>query len=142
MNANVGRADLTEQRIDLIDHEVLVEVASEIASDSGRVRAIAARKRVGTLEIGNAAVASVGADRRVVAFETCALLFESVTSTGVEAPDPRTDSTSGRQRLTPPCRHAADSVRRAAAVPVSCSNMRTVRTGTRAALAGNVLLGL
>lgn len=59
--------------------QVLADVAAEIASASSGVRAIAVTHRVGTLEIGDAAlVAAVAADHRAAAFETCALLVETV----------------------------------------------------------------
>jgi molybdopterin synthase catalytic subunit len=59
--------------------QVLADVAAEIARDCHGVRAIAVSHRVGTLEIGDAAlVAAVAADHRGAAFETCALLVETV----------------------------------------------------------------
>jgi len=59
--------------------QTLAEVAAEIAANSRGVRAIAVSHRVGTLEIGDAAlVAAVAADHRGEAFETCALLVEQV----------------------------------------------------------------
>jgi molybdopterin synthase catalytic subunit len=59
--------------------QVLADVAAEIASGSKGVRAIAVSHRLGTLEIGDAAlVAAVAADHRGAAFETCALLVETV----------------------------------------------------------------
>jgi molybdopterin synthase catalytic subunit len=59
--------------------QVLAEVAAEIASGSSGVRAIAVSHRIGTLEIGDAAlVAAVAADHRAAAFATCALLVDTV----------------------------------------------------------------
>ena len=59
--------------------QTLAEVAEEIARDCQGVRAIAVSHRIGTLEIGDAAlVAAVAADHRGAAFETCALLVEAV----------------------------------------------------------------
>lgn len=119
MSAVVVRADLSEQLIELVEHEALVahqaagavvgfvgavrnhdggrivtrleysahptareilaEVAAEVARTSRGVRAIAVSHRVGTLEIGDAAlVAAVAADHRRAAFETCALLVDTV----------------------------------------------------------------
>ncbi|BDX30340.1 molybdenum cofactor biosynthesis protein MoaE [Mycobacterium antarcticum] len=119
MNATVVRAELSEQPIDLAEHESLVlhraagavvgfvgmvrdhdggqsvtrleysahptaqqtlaEVAAEIARDCEGVRAIAVSHRIGTLDIGDAAlVAAVAADHRKAAFDTCALLVDTV----------------------------------------------------------------
>ncbi|GLP73781.1 molybdenum cofactor biosynthesis protein MoaE [Mycobacterium antarcticum] len=119
MNATVVRAELSEQPIDLAEHEALVlhraagavvgfvgmvrdhdggqsvtrleysahptaqqtlaEVAAEIARDCEGVRAIAVSHRIGTLDIGDAAlVAAVAADHRKAAFDTCALLVDTV----------------------------------------------------------------
>jgi molybdopterin synthase catalytic subunit len=59
--------------------QVLAEVAAEIAESSRGVRAIAVSHRVGTLNIGDAAlVAAVAADHRGAAFQTCALLVDTV----------------------------------------------------------------
>lgn len=59
--------------------DVLAEVAAEIARNSHGVRAIAVSHRIGTLDIGDAAlVAAVAADHRKAAFETCALLVDTV----------------------------------------------------------------
>ena len=59
--------------------QVLAEVAEEIARESHGVRAIAVSHRVGTLNIGDAAiVAAVSADHRKAAFEACALLVDTV----------------------------------------------------------------
>ena len=119
MSATVLRAELSEDVIDLAEHEALVahraagavvgfvgqvrdhdggrtvtrleysahpsarqviaEVAAEVARDSAGVRAIAVSHRIGTLSIGDAAlVAVVAADHRRAAFETCALLVDTV----------------------------------------------------------------
>jgi molybdopterin synthase catalytic subunit len=60
-------------------HQVISEVAAEIAQSSKGVRAIAVSHRIGTLNIGDAAlVAAVAADHRAAAFETCALLVDTV----------------------------------------------------------------
>lgn len=118
-SAEVLRAALSEQAIDLTEHEALVahraagavvgfvgavrdhdggrsvtrleysahpsaqqtlaDVAAAVARDAVGVRAIAVSHRVGSLEIGDAAlVAAVAADHRAAAFETCALLVERV----------------------------------------------------------------
>jgi molybdopterin synthase catalytic subunit len=59
--------------------ETLREVAAEVAAASPGVRAIAVSHRIGTLQIGDAAlVAAVAADHRKAAFETCALLVDTV----------------------------------------------------------------
>ena len=59
--------------------QVLADVAAEIARDASGGRAIAVSHRIGTLEIGDAAlVAAVAADHRAAAFATCALLVETV----------------------------------------------------------------
>jgi molybdopterin synthase catalytic subunit len=59
--------------------QTLEEVAAEIARDAEGVRAIAVSHRVGTLQIGDAAlVAAVAADHRRAAFETCARLVDTV----------------------------------------------------------------
>jgi molybdopterin synthase catalytic subunit len=59
--------------------QILTEVAQEIASGCQGVRAIAVSHRIGTLHIGDAAlVAAVSADHRKAAFETCALLVDTV----------------------------------------------------------------
>ncbi len=119
MSAEVLRAGLSEEPIDLAEHEALVshqaagavvgfagvvrnhdggrsvtrleysahpsaaqtlaEVAAEIARDCEGVRAIAVSHRIGTLDIGQAAlVAAVAADHRKAAFDTCALLVDTV----------------------------------------------------------------
>lgn len=59
--------------------QTIAEVAEQLARDCQGVRAIAVSHRIGTLEIGDAAlVAAVAADHRGAAFETCALLVETV----------------------------------------------------------------
>jgi molybdopterin synthase catalytic subunit len=59
--------------------QTLADVAAEIARDSAGVRAIAVSHRIGILEIGDAAlVAAVAADHRKAAFDTCALLVDTV----------------------------------------------------------------
>jgi molybdopterin synthase catalytic subunit len=59
--------------------QTLAEVAAEIARDCEGVRAIAVSHRIGTLEVGQAAlVAAVAADHRKAAFDTCALLVDTV----------------------------------------------------------------
>ncbi len=59
--------------------QTLADVAAEIAADCAGVRAIAVSHRIGTLEIGDAAlVAAVAADHRQAAFETCARLVDGV----------------------------------------------------------------
>ena len=119
MTANVLRARVTEDPVELAEHEALVahaaagavvgfagvirdhdagrdvirleysahpsaentlaEIASEIAKDRAGVRAIAVSHRVGTLQIGDAAlVAAVAADHRRAAFDTCARLVDTV----------------------------------------------------------------
>jgi molybdopterin synthase catalytic subunit len=119
VSAQVLRVDLSENPIELAEHEALVahpaagavvgfagvvrdhdggrmvtrleysahpsaqrtlaEVAAEIAADCQGVRAIAVSHRIGTLQIGDAAlVAAVAADHRQAAFETCARLVDTV----------------------------------------------------------------
>jgi molybdopterin synthase catalytic subunit len=119
VSAEVLRAGLSEEPIDLAEHEALVshqaagavvgfagvvrnhdggrsvtrleysahpsaaqtlaEVAAEIARDCEGVRAIAVSHRIGTLDVGQAAlVAAVAADHRKAAFDTCALLVDTV----------------------------------------------------------------
>lgn len=57
----------------------LAEVAAEVAAASPGVRAIAVSHRIGTLQIGDAAlVAAVSADHRAAAFMACALLVDTV----------------------------------------------------------------
>lgn len=59
--------------------ETLQEVAAEVAAQADGVRAIAVSHRIGTLQIGDAAlVAAVAADHRGAAFETCAHLVDTV----------------------------------------------------------------
>ncbi|HJT95465.1 MAG TPA: molybdenum cofactor biosynthesis protein MoaE [Mycobacterium sp.] len=59
--------------------QTLAEVAAEIAADCHGVRAIAVSHRIGTLQIGDAAlVAAVAADHRGAAFETCERLVDAV----------------------------------------------------------------
>ena len=59
--------------------QTLAEVAAEIAANATGVRAIAVSHRIGTLDIGDAAlVAAVAADHRRAAFETCASLVDLV----------------------------------------------------------------
>ena len=59
--------------------QTLADVAAEIAADCRGVRAIAVSHRIGTLQIGDAAlVAAVAADHRAAAFETCARLVDTV----------------------------------------------------------------
>ena len=59
--------------------QTLADVAAEIAADCHGVRAIAVSHRIGTLQIGDAAlVAAVAADHRQAAFETCARLVDTV----------------------------------------------------------------
>ena len=59
--------------------QTLEEVVAEVAAASVGVRAVAVSHRVGTLQIGDAAlVAAVAADHRRAAFETCAELVDTV----------------------------------------------------------------
>jgi molybdopterin synthase catalytic subunit len=59
--------------------QTLADVAAEIAADCQGVRAIAVSHRVGTLQIGDAAlVAAVAADHRGAAFETCERLVDTI----------------------------------------------------------------
>jgi molybdopterin synthase catalytic subunit len=59
--------------------QTLADVVAEIAADCEGVRAIAVSHRIGVLEIGDAAlVAAVAADHRRAAFDTCALLVDTV----------------------------------------------------------------
>lgn len=59
--------------------DTLAEVLAEVARDARGVRALAASHRIGTLEVGDAAlVAAVAADHRAAAFETCAKLVDTV----------------------------------------------------------------
>lgn len=59
--------------------KVMADVLAEVAEQSRGVRAIAASHRVGVLQIGEAAlVAAVAADHRRAAFDTCALLVDTI----------------------------------------------------------------
>jgi molybdopterin synthase catalytic subunit len=59
--------------------QTLAEVAAEIAAECHGVRAIAVSHRIGTLQIGDAAlVAAVAADHRGAAFDTCERLVDAV----------------------------------------------------------------
>lgn len=59
--------------------QILAQVAADVARMSEGVRAIAVSHRIGPLNIGDAAlVAAVAADHRRAAFETCALLVDTV----------------------------------------------------------------
>lgn len=59
--------------------QTLAAVVDEIAIDSSGVRAIAVSHRVGTLNVGDAAlIVAVAADHRRAAFETCARLVDTV----------------------------------------------------------------
>jgi molybdopterin synthase catalytic subunit len=59
--------------------QTLADVAAEIAAGCQGVRAIAVSHRIGTLQIGEAAlVAAVAGDHRGAAFETCELLVDTV----------------------------------------------------------------
>ncbi len=59
--------------------QTLAEVAAEIAAEAHGVRSIAVSHRIGTLQIGDAAlVAAVAADHRGAAFETCERLVDTV----------------------------------------------------------------
>ena len=59
--------------------QILFEVLAEVAGHAPGVRAIAASHRVGTLQIGEAAlVAAVSADHREAAFIVCARLVDTV----------------------------------------------------------------
>lgn len=59
--------------------QILFEVLAEVAAEAQGVRALAASHRVGTLQIGDAAlVAAVSADHRAAAFTACALLVDTV----------------------------------------------------------------
>jgi molybdopterin synthase catalytic subunit len=59
--------------------QTLADVAAKIAADCTGVRAIAVSHRVGTLQVGDAAlVAAVAADHRGAAFETCQRLVDAV----------------------------------------------------------------
>lgn len=59
--------------------ETLFEVLAEVAASTSGVRAMAASHRVGPLELGDAAlVVAVAADHRGAAFDTCALLVDTI----------------------------------------------------------------
>lgn len=59
--------------------QVMADVLAEVAEQSSGVRALAASHRIGTLQIGDAAlVAAVAADHRRAAFETCACLVDTI----------------------------------------------------------------
>jgi len=59
--------------------QVLFEALAEVAADAPGVRAIAASHRIGSLQIGDAAlVVAVAADHRAAAFDTCARLVDIV----------------------------------------------------------------
>lgn len=59
--------------------QILFEVLAEVAAAAPGVRAIAASHRIGSLQIGDAAlVAAVSADHRAAAFDTCARLVDAV----------------------------------------------------------------
>lgn len=59
--------------------QTLADVVAEVAERCEGVRAIAVSHRVGDLHVGDAAlVAAVAADHRKAAFETCALLVDTV----------------------------------------------------------------
>lgn len=59
--------------------QTLTEVVHEVARASEGVRAVAVSHRIGDLRIGDAAlVVAVAADHRRAAFETCALMVDTV----------------------------------------------------------------
>lgn len=59
--------------------QVMTDVLAEVAEHATGVRALAASHRIGTLQIGEAAlVAAVAADHRQAAFKTCAHLVEEL----------------------------------------------------------------
>ena len=59
--------------------QTLADIAADIAAGCRGVRAIAVSHRIGTLQVGDAAlVAAVAADHRGAAFETCELLVDTV----------------------------------------------------------------
>jgi molybdopterin synthase catalytic subunit len=59
--------------------QTLAEVVADVAEHAAGVRAIAVSHRIGTLQIGDAAlVAAVAADHRRAAFETCERLVDAV----------------------------------------------------------------
>jgi len=59
--------------------EVIADVVSEIAAQASGVRAVAASHRIGTLQIGEAAlVVAVAADHRQAGFASCAQLVDAI----------------------------------------------------------------
>ncbi len=59
--------------------QVMAQVVADVAEQSSGVRAVAASHRTGVLHIGEAAlVAAVTADHRQEAFDTCALLVDTI----------------------------------------------------------------
>ncbi|MGV0793085.1 molybdenum cofactor biosynthesis protein MoaE [Mycolicibacterium sp. XJ1819] len=73
----------TVTRLDYSAHptaaQTLADIADEVAAASDGVRAIAVSHRIGSLQIGDAAlVAAVAADHRGAAFETCQRLVDTV----------------------------------------------------------------
>ncbi|GAA4406286.1 molybdenum cofactor biosynthesis protein MoaE [Tsukamurella soli] len=59
--------------------QVLAEVVQRVAAAAVGVRAVAVSHRIGTLEVGEAAlVVAVAADHRRAAFDTCAALVDEV----------------------------------------------------------------
>jgi len=59
--------------------QVLAQVVAEVAEEASGVRAIAASHRIGVLRIGDAAlVSAVAAEHRGAAFDTCALLVDTI----------------------------------------------------------------
>ncbi len=59
--------------------QILFEVLAEVAAAVSGVRAIAASHRIGSLRVGDTALAAaVSADHRAAAFDTCALLVNVV----------------------------------------------------------------
>jgi molybdopterin synthase catalytic subunit len=59
--------------------QTISEVVNQIAGQAVGVRAIAASHRIGPLDIGDAAlVVAVAADHRKAAFDTCALVVDTV----------------------------------------------------------------
>ncbi|MHA3019407.1 molybdenum cofactor biosynthesis protein MoaE [Mycobacterium sp. BMJ-28] len=59
--------------------QTLTEVVQEVARDAPGVRAVAVSHRIGVLHIGDAALTvAVAADHRAAAFQTCALLVDTV----------------------------------------------------------------
>jgi molybdopterin synthase catalytic subunit len=59
--------------------QIMFEVLAEVAAAASGVRAIAASHRIGSLRIGDTALAAaVSADHRAAAFDTCARLVDVV----------------------------------------------------------------